>query len=152
MPWRRLHVNEQNSDGEPQKADRYFSNKLSLASLSKILRERPEIFWRKKLVANPVNSLNKNGTGRIALDFVTKLGDAVVYSPETSTLAFWPCGVDELLAGDDDSWPRHQELQDFEFSKGYVYGLARATHFHGLEIKKNLRKIRPLIAFLCVRI
>ena len=94
-----------------------------------------------------MNRLNKDRTGRIALDFVTKLGDAVVYSPETRTLAPWPCAADELLAGDDDSWPRHQELQDFEFSKGYVYGLARATHFHRSEIKKNLPKIRSLIAF-----
>jgi hypothetical protein len=99
-----------------------------------------------------VNCLNKNRTGRIALDFVTKLGDAVVYSPETGTLAPWPCAADELLAGDDDSWPRHQELQDFEFSKGYVYGLARATHFHRFEIKKNLPKARYLIACSCLRI
>lgn len=53
---------------------------------------------RYKLVADPANCSDQNGTPGIALNFLAQVGDAVIDGPIRGTLSFRPRRGNEFLA------------------------------------------------------
>jgi hypothetical protein len=112
--------------------------------LDEIALGRGHRFRRNKFVANSVNGLNKSGTVRIVLDFLSQSHDAIVDSAATGAFPVRPQGGDESLARYDNSRPGNQELQHFELPNSQPNWLISPTKLHLWKIQEEFPKLRSL--------